>query len=113
MLVSREYDTIVRACQEKDTDTLLQLNWVEDVALEPGYVIVYCFGAGNAASSQYYGFYYTEENRPAGIDCNQEIVCSPEDMTPEGRGFSYTDKWHNSFYTEQIKGNIYFYGNAY
>jgi hypothetical protein len=42
-------------------------------------------------------------------------ACKAKDadaLTPVGNGFQYIS-YGNTFYTEHIKGNIYFYSNAY
>lgn len=112
-LVEDHYDRIVQACQEKDADALYQIDGITQVAIADGYVLVYFDGAGIATSSQDYGFYYSEENRPVAVDCNLDILCDTEDLTPEGKGFQFVDAWYNIFYTECIKGNIYFYSTYY
>ena len=111
-LVEENYDTIVTACQNRDKDALLAIDGVSEVKFAVGYVIVYCHGAGIASSSQDYGFYYAENNIPVGIDCSLSIICYRDTMVPKGNGYEGTVD-HNTFYTEQIKGNIYFYSNAY
>ena len=111
-LVENNYDTILKACEEKDKDTLLAINGITDVNIVDGYVIVYCKGAGIAPSSQDYGFYYSEDNSPVTVDCNLGIVCYATDLSPEGDGYQCI-VCGNTFYTEHIKGNIYFYSNAY
>ena len=111
-LVNNNYDTILKACEEKDKDALLAINSITDVNIVDGYVIVYCKGAGIAPSSQDYGFYYSEDNSPVTVDCNLGIVCYAADLSPEGDGYQCIVSG-NTFYTEHIKGNIYFYSNAY
>ena len=111
-LVENNYDTILKACEEKDKDTLLAINGITDVNIVDGYVIVYCKGAGIAPSSQDYGFYYSTENTPITVDCNLGIVCNVDALIPEGDGLQCV-VGSNTFYTEYIKGNIYFYSNAY
>ena len=111
-LVEKNYDAIVIACENKDTEALLAINGIKEVDIVDGYVLVYCKGAGIAPSSQDYGFYYTEENIPVGVSCNLDIVCYRDTMQPKGSGYEGTVDY-NTFYTEQIKGNIYFYSNAY
>lgn len=111
-LVEKNYDTIVAACENKDTETLLAINGIKEVNIVDGYVIVYCKGAGISVSSQDYGFYYSVENSPITVDCNQDIVCGAEGLEPEGNGYQCVVQG-NIFYTEHIKGNIYFYSNAY
>ena len=111
-LVEQNYDVIVKACEEKDEDALLGINGIKQVNIVDGYVIVYCTGAGIASSSQDYGFYYSPDNSPIAVDCNLMIVRSAEDLAPEGKGFQCVVNY-DTFYTQLIKGNIYFYRNAY
>ncbi len=110
--VEKRYDAILKACQEKDADALLAIKGITEVNIVDGYAIVFCKGAGISVSSQDYGFYYSEDNSPVTIDCNQEIVCKADGLTPEGNGFQCI-VGGNNFYTEHIKGNVYFYSNAY
>ena len=111
-LVENNYDEIVAACENKDSEALLAIKGVTRVNIVDGYVIVFCEAKGISVSSQDYGFYYSEENSPVTIDCNQDIVCGVNDLTPEGNGYQCIVSG-NTFYTEHIKGNIYFYSNAY
>ena len=111
-LVEENYDAIVEACKNKDADALSNINGITRVNIVDGYVLVYCMGAGIAPSSQEYGFYYTEENRPVGI-FDGYIACNTEDLVPDGNGYMYYDSGYNAFYTEHIKGNIYFYSNSF
>ena len=111
-LVENNYDEIVAACENKDSEALLAIDGVTQVNIVDGYVLVYCKGAGIAPSSQDYGFYYSEDNSPVTVDCNLGIVCYAADLSPEGNGYQCIVSG-NTFYTEHIKGNIYFYSNAY
>lgn len=111
-LVEKNYDSILKACEEKDADALVAIEGITSVNIVDGYVIVYCKGAGIAPSSQEYGFYYSEENLPVGISYG-EIICDSNEMAEYESGYRYLDDWFNEFYAEQIKGNIYFYSNAY
>jgi len=111
-LVEPNYDEIVAACENKDSEALLAIDGVTQVNIVDGYVLVYCKGAGIAPSSQDYGFYYSEDNSPVTVDCNLGIVCYAADLSPEGDGYQCIVSG-NTFYTEHIKGNIYFYSNAY
>ena len=111
-LVENNYDEIVAACENKDSEALLAIDGVTQVNIVDGYVLVYCKGAGIAPSSQDYGFYYSEDNSPVTVDCNLGIVCYAADLSPEGDGYQCKASG-NTFYTEHIKGNIYFYSNAY
>ena len=111
-LVENNYDEIVAACENKDSEALLAIDGVTQVNIVDGYVLVYCKGAGIAPSSQDYGFYYSEDNSPVTVDCNLGIVCYAADLSPEGDGYQCIVS-SNTFYTEHIKGNIYFYSNAY
>lgn len=111
-IVEKNYDTILKACEEKDEDALLAIKGVTCVNIVDGYVIVFCEAKGISVSSQDYGFYYSEENSPFTIDCNQDIVYRADNLSPEGDGYQCVVSG-NTFYTEHIKGNIYFYSNAY
>lgn len=111
-LVENNYDEIVAACENKDSEALLAIDGVTQVNIVDGYVLVYCKGAGIAPSSQDYGFYYSEDNSLVTVDCNLGIVCYAADLSPEGDGYQCIVSG-NTFYTEHIKGNIYFYSNAY
>ena len=111
-LVENNYDEIVAACENKDSEALLAIDGVTQVNIVDGYVLVYCKGAGIAPSSQDYGFYYSEDNSPVTVDCNLGIVCYAADLAPEGDGYQCIVSG-NTFYTEHIKGNIYFYSNVY
>lgn len=110
--VENNYDVIVAACENKDSEGLLAIDGIKEVNIVDGYVLVYCKGAGIAPSSQDYGFYYSEDNSPVTVDCNLGIVCYAADLSPEGDGYQCIVSG-NTFYTEHIKGNIYFYSNAY
>ena len=111
-LVENNYDKIVAACENKDSEALLAIDGVTQVNIVDGYVLVYCKGAGIAPSSQDYGFYYSEDNSPVTVDCNLGIVCYAADLSLEGDGYQCIVSG-NTFYTEHIKGNICFYSNAY
>jgi hypothetical protein len=111
-LVENNYDEIVAACENKDSEALLAIDGVTRVNIVDGYVLVYCKGAGIAPSSQDYGFYYSEDNSPVTVDCNLGIMCYAADLSPEGDGYQCIVSG-NTFYTEHIKGNIYFYSNSY
>jgi len=111
-LVEENYDAIVTACENGDIEALYSIDGTEFVNVYDGYIIVLCAGFGIAPSSQDYGFYYSPEGLPAAIDCCEEIIRYSEDLSPEGNGFECTVDY-NTFYTEHIKGKIYFYKNAY
>ncbi len=111
-IVEKNYDAIVTACENKDEKALLAIDGITQVNIVDGYVLAYCKGAGIAPSSQDYGFYYSEDNSPVTVDCNLGIVCYAADLSPEGDGYQCIVSG-NTFYTELIKGNIYFYSNAY
>ena len=111
-LVEENYDAIVAACEDKNTEALLAVGGITKVDIVDRYVMAFCKGTGIAPSSQDYGFYYSEDNSPVTVDCNLGIVCYAADLSPEGDGYQCIVSG-NTFYTEHIKGNIYFYSNAY
>ena len=107
-LVEQNYDTIVEACARMDLEALEDIDGVTEVDVTDGHIIVYCTGAGNVASSQYYGFYFSPDNQPVAVFDGQ-ILCPTDDLTPEDDGFVYLDSGFNRFYTEHIMGNLYYY----
>ena len=111
-IVEKKYDTILKACEEKDVDALLSIKGIKKVNIIDGYVVVFCEGRGISVSSQDYGFYYSEKNIPVTIDCNQEIVGRADVLLWSKESYECV-VFGNTFYTEHIKGNIYFYSNAY
>jgi len=111
-LVENNYDAIVQACKSKDADALLAIEGIKDVDFADDYVFVYCEGYGIAPSSQYYGFYYSAENLPVAVFDGQ-IIADTDELTEEGSGYKYLDAGYNSFYTEHIKGSIYFYSASF
>lgn len=111
-LVENNYDEISEACRNQDINALLAIEGIKDVEVLDGYVVVFCEGKGIAPSSQDYGFYYTKYDIPVTVDCNMDIVCDINSLTPEGNGYECTVNG-NVFYTENIKSKIYFYSNAY
>lgn len=111
-LVETNYDAILNACEEQDEAALLAIDGIKNVNIVEDYIIVYCEGAGIAPSSQDYGFYYSAENSPVAVDCNQDIIRNADALTPDGAGFTCVVNY-NTFYTEHIKGNLYFYSNSY
>jgi len=111
-LVEKNYDTIAAACKNKDSEALLAIDGITQVNIVDGYVLVYCTGAGIAPSSQDYGFYYSEDNIPVGVSCSLEIVCCGDTLQTKGNGLEGKVDY-NTFYTEHIKGNFYFYSNTY
>ena len=110
--VEKNYDVIVEACENEDIQALYDIGYVEDVDIVDGYVLVYCEGSGLAPSSQDYGFYYSKENLPVAVFDGQ-IDCDTDGLVEEGDGYQYLDSGYNMFYTEHIKGNIYFYSASF
>jgi len=110
-LVKANYDQIVAACETGDPETLKGIDGIKDVYILDGYINVYCQGAGIVPSSQYYGFYYSQENKPVAMFDNY-IICETDALTPEGSGFQYVEDY-NVFYTEHIKGSLYFYSASF
>ena len=103
---------ILKACEEKDGNALSAIEGIEEVDIADGYVLVYCKGEGIAPSSQEYGFYYTEENLPVGV-FDGTIICTTNELVEYESGYRYLDSGNNAFYTEHIKGNIYFYSASF
>ena len=88
------------------------IDGITSVSKSNGYIIFYCKGSGISASSQEYGFYYSPKDIPIAI-FDGKTACAPEDMSRKGNGFQYTDTSFNSYYTEKIEGNFYYYSNSF
>lgn len=106
--VEKNYDIIVEACGSNDSAALSAIDGIQEVDFVNGYVLVYCQGYGFGSSTQYYGFYYSRDNLPVAVSDGQ-ILCLSSQLVKEGDGYQYIDSNYNIFYTEHIKGNIYFY----
>ena len=111
-LVEENYDAIVAACEDKNTEALLAVGGITKVDIVDRYVMAFCKGTGIAPSSQDYGFYYSEENLPVAVFDGQ-ILCATAELFKEGSGYQYVDSGYNVFYTEHIKGNLYFYSASF
>lgn len=111
-LVERNYEVILEACENQDAEALSVIDGIKDVDIRTGYVLVYCAGYGIAPSSQDYGFYYSRDNLPVAVFAGQ-IICPTSQLTEKGNGYEYIDSGYNVFYTEHIKGNIYFYSASF
>lgn len=111
-LVKRNYEVILVACENQDAEALSAIDGIKEVDICDGYILVYCQGYGIAPSSQEYGFYYSRDDLPVAVFGGQ-IICRTGQMVEEGDGYQYLDSGYNSFYTERIKGNIYFYSASF
>lgn len=111
-LVEKNYGIITKACENKDAAALSAIDGIKEVDICGGYVLVYCAGYGIAPSSQDYGFYYSRDNLPVAVFDGQ-IICRTSQLTEKGNGYEYIDSGYNVFYTEHIKGNIYFYSASF
>ena len=111
-LVEQNCDAIVEACGRMDAEALAGIEGVRKVDVTDGYLLVYCFGEGIAPSSQDHGFYYAPDGQPVAVFDGQ-ILCTTDELTPDGDGFVYLDSSSNRFYTEHILGNLYYYSASF
>ena len=111
-LVEQNYAAISAACGRMDAEALASIDGIREIDVTDGYILVYCFGEGIAPSSQDHGFYYAPDGLPVAVFDGQ-IICTTEELTPDGDGFVYLDSGHNRFYTEHIKGNLYYYSASF
>jgi hypothetical protein len=67
-----------------------------------------CGGEGFGSAASYYGFYYTADNRPVGCDeMDHELIQDP-------KGWSWMqDNSDNTYYTERIIDNWFYYEEHY
>lgn len=107
-LVNKNYTVILEDISENDFSDTKNLKGVKDVDSSYGVVEVYCGGRGFVPSTSYYGFYYSPDDLP--LYCWDGIGYYTESLKPDGKGFSikYSDD-DNSYYTEKIRDNFYYY----
>lgn len=107
-IVEDSYEQITKSCETKDMAALLTIKNVKEIDTIDGYIIFCCERDKNPSNSHECGFYYSENNTPVAISDGQ-IICYNEGMNSEGKGNKYVDSLNNEYYTEHIKGNLYFY----
>ena len=109
--VIQNKNEILLACDPADPNALLALVKIKEVDVVEGYVLAYCEGRGIVPSSQYYGFYYSKDDRPVAV-FDGWILCNTDDLREEGRGYQYSENG-NVFYTEKIADNLWFYSASF
>lgn len=84
--------------------SVMELKGLNEITVEGDIVNFSCGGAGLGSSTSYYGFYYTKnENLTA-------IWCCGGAVVPDGKGWSWKESdGDNSYYTEKICDNFYYY----
>jgi len=106
-IVNDNAQTILSDIAEQDFTDSLSIGKIEDVTVLEQGIDFYCGGKGIVPSSQYYGFYYTEDDLPKAIWCGVKY-CDDSLLIEDGSGYS-TDFHHNYYYTERIRDNFYYY----
>ncbi len=94
-----------------DPEQAKQIKGVQSVRYDADedYYEFYCGGAGIVPASSYYGFYYSPQDAPLAVDATQTENLSP---VQDGYGWRET-KGDNSYYTERIMENWYYYESHY
>jgi hypothetical protein len=81
-----------------------KLKGLDEITVKDDIINFDCGGSGFGSSTSYYGFYYTKnENLTA-------IWCCGGAVVPDGKGWSWKESnGDNSYYTEKISDNFYYY----
>ena len=107
-LVEDNKKIIVEAINTGNYEKIYDIKAIEDITVNDDCVAFYCKGRGIAPSSQEYGFYYSKNNLPIAIFDGKPIHYFKNDLAI-GEGCEYVDSSYNSFYTEKIRDNFYYY----
>ncbi|MBR4331536.1 MAG: hypothetical protein IKP72_02555 [Clostridia bacterium] len=94
-----------------DPEQAKQIKGVQSVRYDADedYYEFYCGGAGIVPASSYYGFYYSPQDAPLAVDATQT-----ENLSPVQGGYGWREtKGDNSYYTERIMENWYYYESHY
>ena len=106
-LVNRNYTVILEDIKENDFSDTKALEGVEEVYSDGDALQVDCGGSGFGSETNYWGFYYSPEDRPLFVWCGDEWL---DPLQEDGNGFSYHESnGDNSYYTEKIRDNFYYY----
>ena len=106
----RENETeLMNAINQRDYFEFENERIIKDIKVNPGVVEFYCGGVGMGSATAYVGFYYSPNDDMA------VLWCAPQDaelLSPSGDGY----EWHegdNTYYTEHICGNFYYYSATF
>lgn len=95
-------EKIYKQSDNSTFQSIMDIKGLIDVNVEDEIIDFYCGGSGFGSSTSYYGFYYTEN------DNLSAIWCAGDTLAPSGKGWSWKNG-DNSYYTEKITDNFYYY----
>lgn len=108
-LVIKNQDFLNESIENETYDKIYKINAIKSItpyslSNNELYIDFYCSGFGIAPSSTYYGFYYSSNDEPIGFQA------APIELEPDGNGWSWQQpNGDNSYYTEKILKNWYYY----
>lgn len=89
-------------------EKVINIKGIEMISTEGSIIEFECGADGFGSESSYYGFYYTEKDNP------EAIWCCGGKLTKDGNGWSWKESnGDNSYYTEKICEDFYFYLGHY
>lgn len=106
--VVEKNEELLRSCIESgDFTPLNRILIIGDISVKDSCIDFDCGGAGFGSQTAYCGFYYTESNDM------YAIWCAPphgESLTQQGSGYYWEQQdGDNTYYTEKICDNFYYY----
>ncbi len=108
----QENQVMLRECVlGNDPEQAKQIRGIQSVRYDADedYYEFSCGGAGIVPASSYYGFYYSPKDAPLAVDVTQT-----ENLSPVQDGYGWREpKGDNSYYTERIMENWYYYESHY
>ncbi len=108
-LVNENYDIILNNISENDFSDTEKIEGIQEIYDKTQVVDFYCGGTGIGSATNYYGFYYSNDNNPKAIFAGTIISDSPN-FHIEKNGFCIENSNDdNSYYTEKIRDNLYYY----
>lgn len=105
--VCEKEEELLKAIEAGDFSAFENQGLIKDIDADETVVDFSCGGAGAGPATSYVGFYYTPDNDMTAVWCAPSSASS---LTPSGNGFAWQDPdGDNSYYTEHICGNFYYY----
>ena len=101
----RDDDRVYESIDDDVFDRVLGIHGIEFISFDPDFKEFGCGGSGFGPGTHYYGFYYAEDDVPAGI-WGEDF-----DLTESGDGWIWEEggSGDNRYYTEKILDNWYYY----
>ncbi len=104
-LVNENHALLWEAIWTNEYEKALAIKGIQNVHVYDDAIEFYCGGSGMGSQTRYRGFYYSADNTLSGLD-----FCRESGLSREEKGFSYYEKdGDNSYYTEKIRDNFFYY----